>query len=107
MPADGTMFPAFPLPDHRAQSQAGRFDLSSNFGIDVDLLSNADVLYLNTFYGRDHGDIFAVRFKKPKTVNHTQNLYPWSQDLDFRMWTACTYNFWNGAAQRPRYRHLT
>ena len=98
VPADGTMFPAFPLPDHRAQSQAGRFDLSSNFGIDVDLLSNADVLYLNTFYGREHGDIFAVRFKKPKTVNHAQNLYPWSQDLDFRMWTACTYNFWNGAA---------
>ena len=98
VPADGTLFPAFPLPDHRAQSQAGRVNLSGNFGIDVDLLSNADVLYLSTFYGRANGEVFAVRFKKPKTVNRAQNLYPWSSDLDFRMFTACTYNFWNGAA---------
>ena len=96
--ADGTLFPAFPLPDHRAQNQAGRFNLSGNFGIDVDLLSNGDVLYLSSFYGRDHGHVFAVRFKKPKTVNRVQNLPPWSPDLDLRMWTACTYNFWNGGA---------
>jgi len=97
-PIDRTKFPAFPVPDHRAQAMAGTFNVKGNFGLEVDLLSNADVLYLSAFYGRNHGEVFAIRGKKPKTVDPESGLFPWSDGLDFRMWTACTYNFWNGAA---------
>jgi len=31
-------------------------------------------------------------------VNPAKNIHPWSKDLDFRMWSVCTYNFWNGEA---------
>jgi hypothetical protein len=97
-PVDETKFPAFPVPDHRAQSHAGTFNVKGNFGLDIDLLSNADVLYISSYYGRPYGEVFAIRAKKPKTVNKTEGREPWSDDLDFRMWTACTYNFWNGKA---------
>lgn len=97
-PVDKTKFPALPVPDHRAQSHAGTFNVKGNFGLDIDLLSNADVLYLSSYYGRQHGEVFAIRAKKPKTVNDDEGRHPWSDGLDFRMWSACTYNFWNGKA---------
>lgn len=97
-PIDKTKFPALPVPDHRAQSNAGNFNVKGNFGLDIDLLSNADVLYLSSYYGRQNGEVFAIRAKKPKTMNVKEERYSWLTDLDFRMWTACTYNFWNGKA---------
>ena len=97
-PSDNTRFPAFPVPDHRAQADAGKFNLKGNFGLGVDLLSNGDVLYISSFYGRAHGEVFAIRAKKPKTIHAEGGRFAWSDDLDFRMWTACTYNFWNGKA---------
>lgn len=97
-PVDKTKFPALPIPDHRAQTNAGTFNVKGNFGLDIDLLSNADVLYLSSYFGRDHGQVFAIRARKPKTVNAREGFQPWSEDLDFRLWTACTYNFWNGKA---------
>jgi len=103
-PVDKTKFPAFPVPDHRAQSSAGEFNVKGNFGLDVDLLSNADVLYVSSFYGRSHGEVFAIRAKKPKTMNISDGRYPWSDNLDFRMWSACTYNFWNGKANSETFK---
>ena len=39
---------------------------------------------------------FVLKNPKPSIVF---KIYPpWSPDLDLRMWTACTYNFWNGGA---------
>ena len=97
-PVDNTVFPAFPVPDHRAQSRPGKVEIKGNFGLDVDILSNGDVTYLTSYFGREYGEVFTVRAKKPKTVNAENSVMPWSDTRDFRMWTACTYNFWNGAA---------
>jgi hypothetical protein len=94
---DRTRFPALPIPDHRAVTQAGTWKTAPNWGLAVDLLANADVLYLSSFYGRRNGEVFAVRARRPQTPDPAAGLPLWS-GTEIRMWSACTYNFWNGRA---------
>jgi hypothetical protein len=85
---DETRFPVFPVPDYRAATRPGALDTESNWGMPVDLLANADVLYLTSTWGKQHGSVFAVRFGVPL----------FAADVDFRMFSLCTYNFWHGEA---------
>lgn len=96
-PVDRTRFPVLPIPDHRAVMQAGDWVTAPNWGLPVDLLANADVLYLSSFYGRRNGEVFAVRGRRPHTPDPAAGIPVWSS-TEIRMWSACTYNFWNGRA---------
>jgi hypothetical protein len=96
-PVDRTRFPAMPIADHRATLRAGEWSTASNWGLPVDLLANADVLYLSTFYGRRNGEVFAIRARRPTTPDPGRGVPLWAS-TQIRMWTACTYNFWNGRA---------
>jgi len=95
---DRTRFPAFPVPDHRAVFRPGRFDSSPNWGLPIDILANRDVLYLSTFYGRTHGEVFALRMQRPRTPSRKRDIPLFSEDVDMLLWTVCSYNFWNGFA---------
>jgi hypothetical protein len=96
-PVDRTRFPVLPIPDHRAVNRAGEWDTSPNWGLDVDLLANADVLYLSSFFGRRNGEVFAVRGRRPHTPDPAAGIPLWSA-TEIRMWSVCAYNFWNGRA---------
>ena len=96
--ADATRFPAFPVPDHRAVFSPGDITTRSNWGMPVTLLANRDVLYLVSAYSRSAGELFVVRSRKPRTPGRPSGLPPWSGDVDIRLWTVCTYNFWHGSA---------
>ena len=39
-----------------------------------------------------------MRARAPSTPSRTQGVPLWSPEVDIRMWSACTYNFWNGEA---------
>jgi hypothetical protein len=95
---DETRFPVFPVPDFRAATRAATISTESNWGMPVDLLANADVLYLSSFYGKQHGSVFAVRFRAPRTPSRLRGVPLWAPDVDLRMFSLCTYNFWNGEA---------
>jgi hypothetical protein len=95
---DETRFPAFPVPDYRAATRHTEVSTASNWGMPVDLLANADVLYLSSFYGKQHGSVFAVRFRAPRTPSLLRGVPLWAQDVDLQMFSLCTYNFWNGEA---------
>jgi hypothetical protein len=97
-PVDDTRFPAFPVADYRAVHRAGKFDTNSNWGLPIDILANKDVLYVATPYGRNLGEVMVVRARKPRTPSRSAGVPLWSPDVDIRMWSVCTYNFWNGAA---------
>jgi hypothetical protein len=97
-PVDTTRFPVFPVPDFRAARDPGGLSLESTWGMPVDLLANRDVFYLSTFYGRQHGEVFAVRFAAPRTPSRRRAIPPWDPSVEARMLSLCTYNFWNGAA---------
>lgn len=94
---DRTRFPVLPIADHRAVHQPGRWATASNFGLSIDLLANADVLYLSAFYGRSNGEVFAIRARRPVTPDPERGVPLWAPS-EIRMWTACSYNFWNGRA---------
>lgn len=96
-PVGHTAFPAFPVPDHRGVHRPGALDTKSNWGLPVDLLSNPDVLYVGTCFSRAQGEVFVCRFKSLRTPSRRTATPLWSDAVDARMWSACTYNFWNGA----------
>jgi hypothetical protein len=95
---DRTRFPVFPVPDHRAARHAGELRLAPNWGLPIDLLANRDVLYVSTFYGRARGELLAVRARRPRTPDPAAGRPLWLPDRELQLWSACTYNFWNGAA---------
>ncbi len=95
---DRTRFPAFPVPDHRAVFDPGGLSTASNWGLPVTLLANRDVLYVVASYSRAAGEVFVVRARKPRTPDRKRGLPLWSKDVDLRLWTVCTYNFWHGTA---------
>jgi len=97
VPVDRTRFPVLPMPDHRAVRQAGEWSTHPSWGLEVDLLSNADVLYLSSAYGRGNGEVFAVRGRRPRTPEPAAGVPLWAS-TEIRMWSVCTYNFWNGSA---------
>ncbi len=96
-PEDHSRFPALPVPDYRGARRAGTLDTKPNWGLPMDILSNKDVLYVSTYYSRQHGEVFVVRFKALKTASAKKGVPLWTPNLEARMWSACTYNFWNGA----------
>lgn len=95
-PEDHTRFPAFPVPDYRGARRPGTLETKPNWGLPMDILSNKDVLYVSTFYSRAHGEVFIVRFRALTTPSAKRGVPLWTPNLDARMWSACTYNFWNG-----------
>ena len=97
-PRDNTRFPAFPVPDHRSAFNPGGMNTNNNWGMPVTLLANRDVRYISTFYSRNHGEVFVVRGKKPRTPSLKHGIPLYSEETDIRLWTVCTYNLWNGAA---------
>jgi hypothetical protein len=97
-PVDETRFPAFPVPDHRAVHRLNALSTASNWGLPIDILANGDVLYLSAPYDRTRGEVLAVRGRKPRTPSRRDGIPLWAPDTDMRMWSACTYNFWNGVA---------
>jgi len=97
-PEDTTRFPVFPVPDYRAAIAPGALSTESNWGMPVDLLANGDVFYLTTLYGRQHGEVFAVRFAAPRTPSRHRAVALWDPTVQARMFSLCTYNFWNGEA---------
>ena len=56
------------------------------------------MLYLSGFYGKQHGSVFTVRFRAPRTPGLLRGVPLWAPDVDLRMFSLCTYNFWNGEA---------
>lgn len=97
-PVDETRFPVFPVPHYRAAVAPGSLSTESNWGMPVHLLSNDDVLYLSAAWGKQHGRVFAVRFQAPRTPSRLHGVPLWQPDVDLRMFSLCTYNFWNGEA---------
>ncbi len=98
-PVDETRFPAFPVPDHRAVFHPGEYNNEDNWGLPVTVLGNRDNLYLVLFHSRLHGEIYAVRARKPRTPSRREGIPLHAADVDIRLFTVCDYNFWNGRAQ--------
>jgi hypothetical protein len=97
-PVDATRFPAFPVPDHRAVFHAADPNLESTFGLPTDLLANGDAQYLSLPYSWTHGELFVVRARKPRTPSLRDGVPLWDEAAELRMWSVCSYNFWNGIA---------
>jgi hypothetical protein len=97
-PVDETVYPRFPVPDHRAVFSPGELNTKDNWGMPVTLLGNRDNLYIVAPYSRARGEVFVARAKKPRTPSRKLGIPLWSKDVDMRLWTVCTYNFWNGTA---------
>lgn len=97
-PVDETLFPAFPVPDHRAIFRPGEVVFESNFGLPVTLLANSDVTYLAAFHSRMWGDVLVARARMPRTASPKRGVALHSRDVDLRLFTVCDYNFWNGRA---------
>jgi hypothetical protein len=98
IPADNTKFPSWPIADHRAAgANAGKVLFNWQFGSSVDILTNADVFYTLTPFTKRLGNVLVQRGKMPTTSAPDANprIDP---DAQVRLFTACTYNFWNGAA---------
>jgi len=102
---DRTRFPVFPVADHRAARHAGALRLAPNWGLPVDLLANRDVLYLSTFFSRARGELLALRARRPRTPDPAAGRPLHAPDRELELWSACTYNFWNGAAVACRMDH--
>ena len=60
--------------------------------------TNRDNLYIVAPYSRAQGELFVVRARKPRTPSRKLGIPLYSSDVDMRLWTVCTYNFWNGTA---------
>jgi hypothetical protein len=98
IPVDNTKFPSWPIADHRAAgANAGKVLFNWQFGSPVDILTNADVFYTATSFTKRLGDVFVQRGKVPTTSARDANprIDP---DAQVRLFTACSYNFWNGVA---------
>jgi hypothetical protein len=98
IPADNTKFPSWPIADHRAAgANAGKVLFNWQFGSPVDILTNADVLYTLTPFTKRLGNVLVQRGKMPTTSASDANprIDPAAQ---VRLFTACSYNFWNGVA---------
>jgi hypothetical protein len=98
IPQDNTKFPSWPIADHRAAgARAGKVLFNWQFGSPVDILTNADVFYTVTSFTKRLGDVFVQRGKMPTTSapDAKPRVDP---DAQVRLFTACSYNFWNGVA---------
>ncbi|MFK7897862.1 MAG: hypothetical protein AB8G23_18650 [Myxococcota bacterium] len=98
-PVDKTRFAAFPVPDHRALFHPGEYNTKDNWGLPVTVLANRDNLYLVLFHSRKHGEVYAVRAKKPRTPSRRDGIPLHAEDVDLRLFTVCDYNFWAGRAE--------
>lgn len=98
LPVDTTRFPVFPVPDYRAVHHAFQINILPNWGMPVDILANADVLYLGTPYGKNLGEVLLWRARLPRTADPEDGTPLSSKNVEMRMFSACTYNFWNGEA---------
>jgi hypothetical protein len=96
-PVETTHFAPLPIPDHRALSRPGRFDVKSNWGLSYDLLASADILYLGTPYSQRWGEILVLR-AKAFTTPHTPREPVYTQGKQIRGFTVTNYNFWAGVA---------
>lgn len=101
-PVDGTKFPSFPVPDHRTLALAGKLTRGTNFGLSIDVLANADVFYMNTYFrrgvARQSRKVFVVRARKPTTTIPPPRETRDDPSKQVRLFTICSYNFWNGIA---------
>jgi hypothetical protein len=98
IPQDSTKFPSWPIADHRTTGDlAGKVTFNWQFGSPVDILTNADVFYTSTGFTKRLGNVFIQRGRKP--VSSLPNANPRiDPDAEVRLFTACSYNFWNGVA---------
>jgi hypothetical protein len=95
---DGTKFPSWPVANHLAAGDdAGKVRFNWQFGAPIDILTNADVFYTTTSFTKRLGNVVVQRAKKP--ISSAPDANPRiDPDAEVRLFTACTYNFWNGAA---------
>lgn len=97
IPEDDTKFPSWPVIDSFASNNPGEVLRSWQFGAPIDVLTNADVFYTVVPFTKLRGNVLVVRAKKPSSSAPNANPRI-DGTAQARLFTACSYNFWNGSA---------